>query len=322
MIPSTRAKISEFFSICINLMQESGRIIQSVHQSKSFEKQMKGIDDPVTQADIHVQTLIAAGLRHYYPDISIVGEEETEYEPDLAYDFEKRINRSLIPEAIYQKIGNDFDLKDTTVWIDPLDGTLSYLDNELDAVTTLIGISYKERPIIGIIAHYYQPIEEKSFLYKPCFYFGHKDLKQVHYIYESDLIKENVIPWELKLGSLEGEKAFRVVCTKNRKDAKLEGRIKDIGGELQMMGGCGKKILQVILGKSDCYFYDRTGTKKWDTCAGEALLEALGGVITGMNGDYYEYKVGGELANKNGVLAMINKKKHSEIIEITKKFEV
>lgn len=26
-----------------------------------------------------------------------------------------------------------------TVWVDPLDGTLSYVNNELDSVTTLIG---------------------------------------------------------------------------------------------------------------------------------------------------------------------------------------
>lgn len=29
------------------------------------------------------------------------------------------------------------------VWVDPLDGTLSYVKEEYDAVTTLIGISHK-----------------------------------------------------------------------------------------------------------------------------------------------------------------------------------
>jgi len=30
-------------------------------------------------------------------------------------------------------------MDDSVVWIDPLDGTLSFLRNELDCVTTLIG---------------------------------------------------------------------------------------------------------------------------------------------------------------------------------------
>ncbi len=34
-------------------------------------------------------------------------------------------------------------MKDAIVWIDPLDGTLSYLKGELDCVTTLIGIFFE-----------------------------------------------------------------------------------------------------------------------------------------------------------------------------------
>lgn len=55
-------------------------------------------------------------------------------------------------------------IQDLTVWIDPLDGynypniiilfrTLEYIKNDLEAVTTLIGVSYNKRPIIGVIGH-------------------------------------------------------------------------------------------------------------------------------------------------------------------------
>jgi len=37
------------------------------------------------------------------------------------------------------------------LWIDPLDGTRNYVEDELDCVTTLIGLSYDDRPIMGLI---------------------------------------------------------------------------------------------------------------------------------------------------------------------------
>ena len=31
--------------------------------------------------------------------------------------------------------------------------TLDYISNELEAVTTLIGVSYKNNPVLGVISH-------------------------------------------------------------------------------------------------------------------------------------------------------------------------
>eukprot|EP00335_Anophryoides_haemophila_P000224 CAMPEP_0204821396 /NCGR_PEP_ID=MMETSP1018-20131115/14273_1 /ASSEMBLY_ACC=CAM_ASM_000518 /TAXON_ID=46462 /ORGANISM="Anophryoides haemophila, Strain AH6" /LENGTH=48 /DNA_ID= /DNA_START= /DNA_END= /DNA_ORIENTATION= len=47
---------------------------------------MKGVDDPVTVADIKAQTLIIKGLRQYWPTIKIVGEEDVEFDGDLGFD--------------------------------------------------------------------------------------------------------------------------------------------------------------------------------------------------------------------------------------------
>jgi len=332
MISSSTAKISEFFSICLHLVHESGRIIQSVYDSKDFEKQWKGKDDPVTQADIHVQTLLSTGLRFFYPQIKIVGEEDVEFKGNLNYDFSK-INKALIPDALYQKGNNEFDLEESIVWIDPLDGTLSYVNHELDAVCTLIGVSYKKRPILGMVGEYYKRnADGTTFSYDPKVFFGHKDTKAVHYVYDHELMSPtsgfmgegSMIPWELKPHeNVDIEKNFRVVCTQHRIDEKMIARMNEINGKYVKMGGSGHKINQVIEGKSDCYFYDRPGTKKWDTCAGEAILLALGGILTGMKGDVYEYTGDNDdLPNKDGVLAMLNKEHHEKIIKITKEFKL
>ena len=330
MLASSTVKVSEFFSICLHLLHESGKIIQNVYDTKDFDKKWKGKDDPVTQADIHVQTLITTGLRYFYPKIHIIGEEDVEYKGELKYDF-SRINTNLIPSSLYQSMNNEFDLNDSIIWIDPLDGTLSYVDNELDAVCTLIGVSYKSRPLMGIVSEYYEKDNgnKDGFLYKPRTFFTHKDTKQVHYIYDKELNsgvllgEGSIIPWDLKpIFNQDIEKNFRVCCTKHRVDEKMIQRIKDINGEIMQMGGSGHKLNQVILGKGDCYFYDRSGTKKWDTCAGEALLLAMGGVLTDMKGNCYDYTKDAELANQGGVLAMLDREHHKKVVKVTENYKI
>lgn len=37
------------------------------------------------------------------------------------------------------------------------------------------------------------------------------------------------------------------------------------------------------------YYKNKNGLKRWDTCAPEVLLSAWGGVVSGLNGEPYEY---------------------------------
>lgn len=69
------------------------------------------------------------------------------------------MNLNLINENLFYKgknnsqLNNEIEiLDDTILWIDPLDGTLSYIKNELEAVTNMIGLSSNKRPVLGLIA--------------------------------------------------------------------------------------------------------------------------------------------------------------------------
>ena len=59
--------------------------------------------------------------------------------------------------------------------------------------------------------------------------------------------------------------------------------------EMTYKGGSGYKTLCVIDGSSDCYLYPRNGTKRWDTCAPEAILRAVGGRFTDVFNNEYNY---------------------------------
>ena len=56
--------------------------------------------------------------------------------------------------------------------------------------------------------------------------------------------------------------------------------------EVLRVGGSGHKVLLLIEGKAHAYVFPSPGCKKWDTCAPEAILHALGGKVSTEMGIY------------------------------------
>lgn len=78
--------------------------------------------------------------------------------------------------------------------------------------------------------------------------------------------------------------------------------------QLSHCGGSGYKTLCVIDGSVDCYLYPRNGTKRWDTCAVEAVLRSIGGQFTDILNKSYDYskpKNKIEMENSLGVIASL-----------------
>lgn len=53
----------------------------------------------------------------------------------------------------------------------------------------------------------------------------------------------------------------------------------NVAHDVALAGGCGYKIVQVLAEKADIYPFPCSGTSLWDTCAGDALVEAAGGSL-------------------------------------------
>ena len=91
--------------------------------------------DPVTEADKGAERAIRTLINQHYPDHGIIGEE---------YGTEN-------PEADY-------------VWVlDPVDGTRAFISG-LPLWTTLIGLRFRGRPVLGLIA---QPVLKEIYLGSP-----------------------------------------------------------------------------------------------------------------------------------------------------------
>ena len=59
--------------------------------------------------------------------------------------------------------------------------------------------------------------------------------------------------------------------------------------EKVIAGGAGNKMLMVLENTVDTYVYPTPGTKRWDTCAGDALIRAAGGEVTDIHGHSLVY---------------------------------
>ena len=60
----------------------------------------------------------------------------------------------------------------------------------------------------------------------------------------------------------------------------LKNAIKGTEANIFFNGGSGKKISQVAKGQMDVLIYEGRCTHKWDSCASEPLILALGGFFT------------------------------------------
>ena len=80
-------------------------------------------------------------------------------------------------------------------------------------------------------------------------------------------------------------------------------------------GGCGHKMLLVLEGKVDTYIFPSKGSFKWDTCAGDGIIAAVGGVLTDIHGKDINYTyVPDRYENEMGFLVTLNRELHHSIV--------
>ena len=87
--------------------------------------------------------------------LTIVGEEDppsNEVDVSAPAKVEELPNGFVIPEELASLV-----LSDITVFIDPVDGTREFVEGRLEAVTSLLGVSYRGRAVAGIMGLPFHP---------------------------------------------------------------------------------------------------------------------------------------------------------------------
>ena len=254
-------------------------------QEESKGKTLEGANNPVTQGDLLSHRTMYYGFTKAYPRLNVVSEEHDHGDVDLA-DV-KMPDTSSIKIDDKLAFGKGDELVSTgnlLVWIDPLDATQEYTENLVQYVTTMICIVVKGKPVAGII---HKPFLRETFWA----WVGHGS---------SDNLK--VQP--------ERESALktpRVIVSRSHA-GKVNATVRTAFGTQSTVipaGGAGYKVLSLFEDKADAYVHV-TLIKKWDICAGDALLRALGGKMTTLDNKEIEYGDGKNPANEKGLLAAIH----------------
>merc|ERR1711879_14117 len=264
--------------------EKSAKLVQEIFKHGNLKIEDKGgLKNYQTEADRKIEQLLVGNIEKHFPGVAIVGEEdEVGKISDDSYwiDYEKALKS--LPEL---SACPEVDPKDLVVWLDPLDGTAEFIDGLLSHVTTLIGIAHKGRALAGVI-------------------------NQPFYKNEDGTMGRSI--WGIKgvgtYGFLERPiKEGRILTTSR---SHMDGVVKECidamePTEILRMGGAGNKVLQIIENNAHAYIFASPGCKKWDTCAPQAILEALGGKLTDVHGNELLYHKDVQKPNKGGVIAAV-----------------
>uniref|UniRef100_A0A673HPR5 3'(2'),5'-bisphosphate nucleotidase 1 n=1 Tax=Sinocyclocheilus rhinocerous TaxID=307959 RepID=A0A673HPR5_9TELE len=308
---SSPAVLMRLVASAYTVAEKAGTIVRKVLQSGELGIVEKtGANDLQTLADRLVQKSICASLSKSFPKVTIIGEEELPAE-----DAEEELLENGHSSLILQKSCPDqyASLKEEEVkrekkqyghnnikvtlfceQINIFQHLMSahkkkHLFRLLDHVTVLIGIAYGGTAIAGVIN---QP-----------FY---------NYQMGAGASLGRTLWGVLGLGAFgfqlqEVPDGKRIVTTTRSHSNKL---VIDAVQAMEphdviRVGGAGNKIIQLVEGKASAYVFASPGCKKWDTCAPEAILHAVGGKLTDMHGNAYRYDANVKHMNSAGVLATL-----------------
>jgi 3'-phosphoadenosine 5'-phosphosulfate (PAPS) 3'-phosphatase len=252
--------------------------------------------DIFTIADGMVQYILRKYLFKDYKNF--VGEEQVEVnEPRSSQNqsdqyvlIEKNIPSNipdifttLIDEAIRSigvlKIPSE-TLNKFTIFLDPIDGTAEFkgaqkgapppIGGKGDQCTILIGFAdEKENAVAGLA---YRPVIN-PYNTKNTYVYGWVDGNGKGHV------NDNNYQAHLNMSDVESDPTKIRFITSNGAISEITSELIDqIGGERIPSGGAGNKILMLLENKGDVYLQDR-GVSRWDTCAGEAILRAQGGLL-------------------------------------------
>ena len=237
---------SEIFLYCSQILKDSN--------NKSNILLNDNIDDPVTLADLKVNTIIIQRINEKYKDIDweILSEE------NIKIDFD------------------NFNCNSDWVWVlDPLDGTKDFIQGTSNYAMHL-GLNYKKKPYLGVVL-----IPEKGELW-------------ISNGRETWVEKSDGKPIKTILEGEKNLKEMIITTSKNHRNEKLQNIIDKVGfKKVKIMGSIGCKIASILRGESDIYISltlpGKSGPKDWDFSAPEAILKTAGGAITNLDNEKLSY---------------------------------
>lgn len=285
--------LREMLAVAVLAAERGGDEVRRVRESnvlheKSKGKTREGAEDKMTSGDVLSNRKMFYLLKTAFPNVQINTEEHVD-----ASDKEVIVWNRKIPEDILKEISapKEVPAESVTVWIDPLDATQEYTEDLRKYVTTMVCVAVNGKPVLGVI---HKPFSE----------------------YTAWAMVDSGS--NVKARSSYNEKTPKIIVSRSHAGMVKQVALQTFGNQTSIIpaGGAGYKVLALLdvpdtsQEKADLYIHV-TYIKKWDICAGNAILKALGGHMTTLSGDEISYT--GSDGIEGGLLASI-KMNHQALV--------
>lgn len=222
-----------------------------------FAVEHKADDSPLTLADREAHHLITTSLHALTPEIPVLSEESSAEQH--AFATRSRWSRLWL--------------------VDPLDGTREFV-NRNGEFTVNIALVIDQRPMLGVV---FVPATQEAYVGMPGS--GAQRIRQVDAQLHSQPIRTRRAP-----------KVPVVLGSRSHRGDSLADMLVRLGPHELVGAGSALKFCRIAEGVAD--FYPRLGpTSEWDTAAGQALVEAAGGQVLGLDGKPLRYNARDTLLN-------------------------
>lgn len=239
----------------LDLCRQAGELIcEHYHAPGADRFQAKGDDSPLTRADLESHALLQAGLHRFDPRLPVLSEESPPKDVARRRDWRR-------------------------YWlVDPLDGTKEFLARTGE-FTINIAMIADHKPILGVL---YLPLERAACV-------GIPGVGAWRYEEDRDGGRDRR---PLQTRSLQSGAPLLVLASRRHRGERLHSCLlwlQQHWGEVDRLNsGSALKFCQLAAGTGD--FYPRfSPCCEWDTAAGQALLEAAGGAVLGLEGAPLRY---------------------------------
>lgn len=337
--------VSEKAANIARIIRKDENLLQLLTEEKSEEEgNPRFSHDFKTLADVLIQEMIRKEIGDAYPSMkgNIKGEEDStltnaageKITVQVYDDLESTrlcleqvmdgnsVAASLLADEVHRKdietsmseteleLANvDLDFDNLGLWVDPIDGTVEYVkgvhkdsrfdnipSNGLKCVTILIGVydTTTGVPVVGVV---HQPFHETL---------------------EDGTVKGKHF-WGLSIGDVNVTNVTHVDIARTNKIAVLSSSEQTkftkflkqrLKYDIVYSSGAGHKILKLITKDADLNLLSRNTSFKYDTCAPQAILMAMGGNILDLNSTIFagkpvplSYGSSEPNCNINGILA-------------------
>ena len=250
--------MTDFSNLAKGLLPEilsAGKII--IHYfRRGCEIQTKAGGSPVTIADHEAEAALIKALSKLTPDIPVIGEEMMEGQPATPMD-------------------DDFFL------VDALDGTREFTSGR-NEFTINVGLIHKGEPTFGVI---YAPALSQLYMTLNT---DHAAFAKLSPDVASCSLETMDFQRMAVKNDVTNEGPFVICASRSHGSDALENWLANISISRRTNIGSSLKFCQVAEGK--CDVYPRFGpTMEWDTAAGQAIVQASGGIVAELDGSPLRY---------------------------------